>query len=201
LVSRAVVDDHDGEVLGVRIPVRGDDQVIGGRDYYGVAEVSGSGTTRQLTVDLPAGSDFGGVEKVAPVLAGMLLIGGLATAGLPGLSPFISEFLVLVSAFSHAWWAGAVAVTGIVLAAIYVLWMYQRTMTGPTAPTAEGAQDLGVREIGAVAPLMVALVVFGFYPAPLLDVSNPMIADLMSEVGVSDTPPTVNGEASGGSDR
>lgn len=139
--------------------------------------------------------EMGGMEKVTPVLAGLFLVAGLATLGLPGLSPFISEFLVLVSAFDHAWWVGAIAVTGIVLAAIYVLWLYQRTMTGPTAASVEGAEDLGVRELGAVAPLVVALVFFGFYPAPLLEVSNPMIDDLMSHVGVSDDAPTV-GEAS-----
>ncbi len=136
-------------------------------------------------------SEMGGVEKVTPVLAGLLLVAGLATLGLPGLSPFVSEFLVLVAAFDYHWWVGAVAVTGIVLAAIYVLWMYQRTMTGPTPPEVEGTRDLGVREVGAVAPLMVALVVFGFVPGPLLDVANPVIEDLMSHVGVTDDAPDV----------
>lgn len=132
-----------------------------------------------------------GVEKVAPVLAGLLLIAGLATLGLPGLSPFVSEFLVFVAAFDYGWWVGAIAVTAVVLSAIYVLWMYQRTMTGPTPPEVEGTSDLGVREIAAVAPLMVALVFFGFYPAPLLDVSDPMVGDLMHQVGVEDDAPTV----------
>ncbi|WGX96129.1 NADH-quinone oxidoreductase subunit M [Nocardioides sp. L-11A] len=132
-----------------------------------------------------------GVEKVAPVLAGLLLVAGLATLGLPGLSPFISEFLVFVAAFDYGWWVGAIAVTAVVLSAIYVLWLYQRTMTGPTPPEIEGTRDLGVREIAAVAPLMAALVFFGFYPAPLLDVSNPMVGDLMQQVGVQDDAPTV----------
>ncbi|MDQ6524655.1 NADH-quinone oxidoreductase subunit M [Nocardioides sp. LHD-245] len=132
-----------------------------------------------------------GVEKVAPVLAGLLLVAGLATLGLPGLSPFISEFLVFVAAFDYGWWVGAIAVTAVVLSAIYVLWMYQRTMTGPTPPAIEGTRDLGVRELAAVAPLMVALVFFGFYPAPLLDVSNPMVGDLMQQMGIHDDEPTV----------
>lgn len=135
--------------------------------------------------------EMGGLEKVTPVLAGLFLIAGLATLGLPGLSTFVSEFLVMVSAFDYAWWAGAVAVTGIVLAAIYVLWLYQRTMTGPTAPSAVGAKDLGLRETVAVAPLIAALVFFGFYPAPLLDVADPMVDDLLVEVGVTDDGPTV----------
>jgi NADH-quinone oxidoreductase subunit M len=111
--------------------------------------------------------------------------------GLPGLSPFVSEFLVLVAAFDYHWWVGAIAVTGIVLAAVYVLWMYQRTMTGPTPPAVEGDRELGVREVGAVAPLMVALVLFGFVPGPLLDVANPTIEALMSHVGVTDDAPDV----------
>ncbi|QYJ03811.1 NADH-quinone oxidoreductase subunit M [Nocardioides panacisoli] len=142
--------------------------------------------------------EMGGMEKVTPVLAGLFLIAGLATLGLPGLSPFISEFLVLLSAFDYAWWAGAVAVTGIVLAAIYVLWLYQRTMTGPTTPAVADAKDLGVRELAAVVPLVAALVFFGFFPGPLLDVSNPMIGDLLTEVGVSDDPPVVSGEHASG---
>lgn len=137
-------------------------------------------------------SEMGGLEKATPVLAGLFLVAGLATLGLPGLSPFVSEFLVILAAFDYQWYVGAVAVTGIVLAAIYVLWMYQRTMTGSTPPAVEGTQDATPREILAIAPVMVALVLFGFYPAPLLDVANPMIEDLLSHVGVSDDPPTVD---------
>lgn len=140
-------------------------------------------------------SELGGQEKVTPVLAGLLLVAGLATLGLPGLSPFISEFLVIIAAFQYAWYVGAVAVTGIVLAAIYVLWMYQRTMTGPTPTVVEGDEDLSVREVVAVAPLMVALVFFGFYPMPLLDAANPYVGDLLSHVGVSDDPPEVTAPA------
>ncbi|WP_134765466.1 NADH-quinone oxidoreductase subunit M [Nocardioides sp. 1609] len=137
-------------------------------------------------------SEMGGLEKATPILAGLLLVAGLATLGLPGLSPFISEFLVLLAAFDYAWWVGAVAVLGIVLAAIYVLWMYQRVMTGPTPPTVEDTPDALPREILAVAPLMVALVAFGFFPQPLLDISNPYTEDLLSHVGVQDDPPTVS---------
>lgn len=104
-------------------------------------------------------SAMGGLEKTAPVLAGVFLIAGLATLGLPGLSPFVSEIMVLIAAFGYAWWVGAIAVTSIVLAAIYVLWAYQRTMTGPVRPEYAAVTDLDKREIGAVAPLLVLLVV------------------------------------------
>ena len=76
-------------------------------------------------------SDYGGVQKVAPVLAGLFLIAGLAGLALPGLSTFVSEFLVLVGTFTRYEAAAALATVGIILAAIYILWMYQRTMTGP----------------------------------------------------------------------
>lgn len=140
----------------------------------------------------------GGVEKVAPVLAGTLLIAGLAACGLPGLSPFVSEMLVIIAAFNHAWWAGAIAVTAIVLAAVYVLWAYQRTMTGPGGDfeRVEGMRDLDAREVGTLAPLLLALVLFGFFPMPLLDVINPHVTDIMSNVGVTDAPPTVTGSVS-----
>nr|WP_321164047.1 proton-conducting transporter membrane subunit [Nocardioides sp. Root682] len=136
-------------------------------------------------------SEMGGIEKVAPVLAGLFLVAGLATLGLPGLSPFVSEFLVLLAAFGYGWYVGAIAITAVVLSAIYVLWMYQRTMTGPTSADLDGTKDLGLREIVAVAPLMAALVFFGFYPTPLLDAANPMVGDLLEHVGVHDDPPTV----------
>ncbi|MEQ6900582.1 NADH-quinone oxidoreductase subunit M [Nocardioides sp. YIM 152588] len=136
-------------------------------------------------------SEMGGLEKVTPVLAGIFLVAGLATLGLPGLSPFVSEFLVLLSAFQYHWFVGAIAVTAVVLAAIYVLWLYQRSFTGPTPEKFAGTPDLGVREVGAVAPLVLALVLFGFFPGPLLEVSNPMVEDLFAQIGVSDDPPTV----------
>ncbi|GAB2772068.1 NADH-quinone oxidoreductase subunit M [Nocardioides salsibiostraticola] len=138
-------------------------------------------------------SQMGGIEKVTPVLAGLFLVAGLATLGLPGTSPFVSEFLVILSAFDYRWYVGAIAVTGIVLAAIYVLWMYQRVMTGPTPVDLEKSdtRDLGVREIAAIAPLMVALVFFGFFPKPLLDVANPFTESLMERVGISDSDPVV----------
>lgn len=139
--------------------------------------------------------ELGGQEKVTPVLAGLLLVAGLATLGLPGLSPFVSEFLVIISAFQYAWYVGAVAVTGIVLAAIYVLWMYQRTMTGPTPVRVEGDRDLGVREVAAVAPLVAALVFLGFYPMPMMDAANPYVGDLLSHVGVTDEAPEVTAPA------
>ena len=83
------------------------------------------------------------------------------------------------------------AVTAIVLAAIYALWMYQRTMTGPSRPELLAVTDLDRREVGVVAPLLLALVLLGFYPMPLLDVINPYVDDTLQQVGVSDVAPVV----------
>ncbi|MCF6379988.1 NADH-quinone oxidoreductase subunit M [Nocardioides KLBMP 9356] len=126
--------------------------------------------------------EMGGVEKSAPVLAGFFLVGGLAACGLPGLSPFVSEMMVIIAAFDHHWLVGAVAVLAIVLAAFYALWMYQRTMTGPGLSAVE---DLDRREVGILAPLALALVLFGFFPMPLLDVINPVVHDTLAGVGVA----------------
>jgi NADH-quinone oxidoreductase subunit M len=148
-------------------------------------------------------SRMGGLEKVTPVMAGLFLVAGLATAGLPGLSQFVSEILVLISAFDYRWYVGAVAVTGIVLAAIYMLWAYQKMFTGPNPANLDAdvqaggpsVADLGRREIGVLVPLMLALVLFGFYPAPLLDVANPFSEQLLEHTGVHDDGPRVPAEA------
>ncbi len=140
--------------------------------------------------------DFGGVEKVAPVLAGLFLVSGLSAVSLPGLSPFVSELLVMVGAFVHSPWAASFAVLGIVLVAIYVLWMYQRTMTGPVREGVVGMPDLNVREIVSLAPLLLLIVVLGFFPKPLLDVINPAVDHTMAQVDKHDPQPTVTeGEA------
>jgi NADH-quinone oxidoreductase subunit M len=139
--------------------------------------------------------DFGGVEKVAPVLAGIFLVAGLSSLSLPGLGPFVSEFLVLLGAFNHAWWWGTAAVLGIVLAALYILLMYQRTMTGQPREEVAGFADLNVREVAALAPLVLLLVVLGFFPKPLTAIINPAVADTLQQVGVKDPAHAVPAQA------
>jgi NADH-quinone oxidoreductase subunit M len=138
-------------------------------------------------------SDYGGVEKVAPVLAG--LVAGLSSLSLPGLSPFVSELMVMVGAFVYTPWAAGFAVPAIVLAAIYILWMYQRTMTGPVREGVVGMRDLNVREIGALAPLLLLIVVLGFFPKPLTSIINPAVHDTLEQVGVQDPKPAVPAQA------
>lgn len=138
-------------------------------------------------------SAFGGVQRVAPVLAGFLLIAGLATLSLPGLANFVSEFLVMAGAWQRYPIHTAVITIGMVLAAVYVLSMYRRTMTGPvTSQTAEHiTEDLTTRERAAVVPLLVLLLVLGFYPSPILDVVDDAATGVMSVVGVQDPAPQI----------
>ncbi len=119
--------------------------------------------------------DYGGVQKVAPVLAGLFLVAGLAGLSLPGLSTFVSEFLVLVGTFTRYKVAAILATVGIILAAIYILWMYQRTMTGPVRPEVASMPDLRARELWAVGPLIALIIVLGVYPKPALDLINPAV--------------------------
>ncbi len=107
------------------------------------------------------------------MLAGTFLIGGLATLSLPGLAPFISEFLVLVGTFTRYPVIGIIATFGIVLAALYTLVLYQRTMTGPVKPEVSAMPDLRVRELVVVAPLVALLIFLGVFPKPLTDIVNP----------------------------
>ncbi|KUJ38130.1 NADH-quinone oxidoreductase subunit M [Streptomyces sp. MBT84] len=136
-------------------------------------------------------ADYGGVQKVAPVLAGTFLIGGLATLSLPGLAPFVSEFLVLVGTFARHPVIGIIATFGIVLAALYTLVLYQRTMTGPVKPEVAEMPDLRVREVLVVAPLIVLLIFLGVYPKPVADIVNPAVKQTMSDVHQTDPKPEV----------
>ncbi|MFD9379128.1 NADH-quinone oxidoreductase subunit M [Streptomyces sp. NPDC059999] len=145
-------------------------------------------------------ADYGGVQKVAPVLAGTFLIGGLATLSLPGLAPFVSEFLVLVGTFARYPVVGIIATVGIVLAALYTLVLYQRTMTGPVKEEVRTMPDLRLREVLVVAPLIVLLIGLGVYPKPLTEIVNPAVKHTMSDVKQTDPKPEVvvdakNGEA------
>ena len=147
-------------------------------------------------------SDYGGVGKMVPVLAGIMLFAALASLSLPGLGPFVSEFLVLIGTFTVNKTVAVTATVGIVLAAAYALWMVQRTTQGtlnPALSTVEPMRrDLNLREAVVVAPLVVLLLVLGFYPKPVIDVINPAVtATLQQDVGVQDPVPT-NGTTEAG---
>ncbi|GGM52532.1 NADH-quinone oxidoreductase subunit M [Longimycelium tulufanense] len=153
-------------------------------------------------------SDYGGMARVTPVLGGLFLVAGLTTLSLPGTNSFISEFLVLLGSFPREPVFTVVAALGMVLAALYVLWLYQRVFHGPVRGTAlvEAAPgpgavgdparaevpDLSKRELVVLAPLVVAVLGLGVYPKPLLDVVTPSVGATMTEAGVTD-PVTAQG--------
>ncbi|MEV6067445.1 NADH-quinone oxidoreductase subunit M [Nocardia sp. NPDC052001] len=140
-------------------------------------------------------AEYGGVQKVAPILAGTFFISGLATLSLPGLAPFISEFMVLIGTFTRYPVAAIFASTALVLAALYILWMYQRMMTGPVKKGNERLYDLLPREMLVVAPLIIALLFLGAYPKPVLDRIDPAVARTLTTIGQHDPAPAVKPEA------
>jgi NADH-quinone oxidoreductase subunit M len=167
--------------------------------------------------------DYGGLAAKAPLLSGAFLLAGLASLALPGTNSFVSEFLVLIGSFPSRPVFTIIATVGIILAALYILLMYQRTMHGPPrgvlltedddapAPVESGTggatatatltaprrslrvADLSRRELAVVTPLVALIVVLGVYPQPLLSLIEPAVAATMSDVG-ADT-------GSGGTDR
>jgi NADH-quinone oxidoreductase subunit M len=148
--------------------------------------------TRRGSTEIDA---YGGVQKVAPLLAGTFLVAGLSSLALPGLSSFVSEFLVLVGTFEKYPVAAIFAVTSIVLAAVYILWLYQRTMTGPVTAAVSGFKDLTRREVAAVAPLLALILVLGFAPGILTKYINPAVTQSTSQVTTQ--PPATVTQAQG----
>lgn len=134
-------------------------------------------------------ADFGGANKVVPWLGGAFLIAGLSSLALPGTNSFVSEFLVLIGSFGVQPVAAIIATTGMILAALYILLMYQRTMQGTLNPELPKMKDLSRREAWVIAPMLVLIVVLGFYPKPVIDVINPAVQATLSDVGKSDPAP------------
>jgi len=147
-------------------------------------------------------ADYGGVQKVAPILAGLFLVIGLSALALPGMSTFISEFLVLLGTYSRHPAYAVVATVGIILAALYILLLIQRTMHGPPRGLAgRGFRDLVGREVWAIAPLIALILFLGVYPKPVLDMINPAVARTMQDAGQTDPAPAVPAGAQNGGGR
>ncbi len=127
-------------------------------------------------------ADFGGIAKVMPIYAAFFLIVMFSSVGLPGLNGFVGEFLILVGAFQANVWYAAFAATGVILSAIYLLWMYQRVMTGEVNKSENAAlKDLSAREIALLVALVVFIVWIGVYPRTFLD---PIQASVVNLLGV-----------------
>jgi NADH-quinone oxidoreductase subunit M len=139
-------------------------------------------------------ADFGGLQRVTPIMAWTFFIAGLSSLALPGLSSFVSEFLVLVGTFTRYPVHAIIATFGIVLAALYILIPVQKALHGPTTPGNENLKDLNLREKLAIAPIIAIIVVLGFYPSPLLNVINPAASHVISQMGFIDPAPTTGGK-------
>jgi len=137
-------------------------------------------------------ADFGGLQRVTPIMAWSFFIAGMSSLALPGLSSFVSEFLVLVGTFTRYPVAAVIATFGIVLAALYILIPVQRALHGPTTPGNENLPDLNLREKVAIAPVIAIIVVLGFYPSPLLNIINPAVTTVISQQGFTDPAPTIS---------
>ena len=137
-------------------------------------------------------ADFGGLQRVTPIMAWAFFLAGMSSLALPGLSSFISEFLVLVGTFSRYPVAAIVATFGIVLAALYILIPVQKALHGPTTAGNENLSDLNLREKIAIAPVMAIIIALGFFPAPILNVINPAAEATISALGFSDPAPSID---------
>ena len=135
-------------------------------------------------------ADFGGLQRVTPIMAWSFFIAGMSSLALPGLSSFVSEFLVLVGTYTRYPVAAVIATFGIVLAALYILIPVQKALHGPTTPGNENLTDLNLREKIAIAPVIAIIVALGFYPSPLLTVINPASAHVLQVQGFTDPVPS-----------
>jgi hypothetical protein len=125
-----------------------------------------------------------------PVFATIFMIVTLSSIGLPGTNGFVGEFLILVGAFGGAlrWWT-VIATSGVILSAVYMLWMFQRVMFGELDnPKNQKLLDLNAREVCIMVPLIVMIFVMGIYPKPFIDKMDPAIKKLVSQARSASSP-------------
>ncbi|OGK80804.1 MAG: NADH dehydrogenase [Candidatus Rokubacteria bacterium GWA2_70_23] len=128
-------------------------------------------------------ADLGGLWKVMPAYSVIFLIVTLSSLGLPGLNGFVGEFLILVGAFQWNWAVAALATTGIIFAAVYMLWMYQRVVFGEvTREENRRLPDLSAREWVVLLPVLLFIVWIGVYPAPFTGVTETSVQALLAQV-------------------
>ena len=118
-------------------------------------------------------------------MAWSFFIAGMSSLALPGLSSFVSEFLVLVGTFARYPIPAIIGTIGIIFAALYILIPVQRALHGPTTPGNENLADLTLREKVSIAPVIAVIIFFGFYPQPLLDVINPAASATLSALQIT----------------
>lgn len=128
-------------------------------------------------------ADFGGLARVMPILAGVFLFIAFASIGLPGLNGFVGEFLILIGSYATLPAYAIVAAGGVILAAIYLLWAYERVFTGELVnPQHEDLKDLSLRETLIFVPLVALIIVLGVYPKIALDVIEPSTEAVLDRI-------------------
>jgi NADH-quinone oxidoreductase subunit M len=140
-------------------------------------------------------ADFGGLWEQIPVFSALLLLVTFSSIGLPGLNGFIGEFLILLGAFAVTPGWTAVAATGVILGAVYMLWMFRRVVFGPiTHPENRKLHDLNARELLILAPIVVLIVFMGLYPRPILSRMQPSVELALKKIfAVQKAPSAVTG--------
>ena len=138
-------------------------------------------------------SEYGGISNVMPVYATITMIMFLSSMGLPLLNGFVGEFTILQGAFMAKWQWGAWAVPGVVLAAAYLLWLYQRVFFGTvTNPKNEKLHDLTPREVATFVPLLIMAFWIGLYPKPFFQILEQPVNHLVATVHAPLPSPNVN---------
>jgi NADH-quinone oxidoreductase subunit M len=130
-------------------------------------------------------ADFGGLWTVAPAFSALFLLVCLSSLGLPGLNGFVGEFLILVGAFQvrRLRLLAALGTLGIIFAAVYMLWMYQRVVFGAVShEETRRLPDLSARELATLVPILVLIVWIGVYPKPFTGVTESAVAQLIATV-------------------
>jgi len=127
-------------------------------------------------------AELSGLQKVAPIFAAGFMVVMLSSVGVPGLNGFVGEFLILIGSFTTARWWTVVAATGVILAALYLLWAYQRVFHGEPGDDNKGFAELKVREGLVLLPFLGLIVFMGVYPKPVLDRIEPSIDALITRV-------------------
>jgi NADH-quinone oxidoreductase subunit M len=123
-----------------------------------------------------------GLQKVAPIFAAVFTVVMLSSIGLPGLNGFVGEFLILLGSFTSARWWSVVAASGVILAALYLLWAYQRTFHGEPDEDNRSFAEISLREGLVMAPLLGLIVFLGVYPKPVLERIEPSVKALVAHV-------------------
>ena len=126
---------------------------------------------------------YGGLVERMPIYAVIFMVFTMGNVGLPGTSGFVGEFLTLLSSFKVNTYVAFIATTGVILSAAYALYLYRRVVFGPLEkPSLKAMKDVNAREIAILAPLVILTILFGFYPAPILDVTAVSVKALVTSL-------------------